>query len=85
MSTKQRFLRSTAQCGTGDIFLMRPYLHHPDIHGHLLRRYFNAVISTSKRHGTAISGEAERLNDKDHQQCFLGVLGGGFHGRLNKD
>ena len=39
MSRKQRFLRSTAQYGTGDIFLMRSYLHHPDIDGHLLRRY----------------------------------------------
>ena len=39
MSRKQRFLRSTVQYGTGDIFFMRSYLHHPDIDGHLLRRY----------------------------------------------
>ena len=34
-----------------DIFLTRSNLHHPDIDGHLLRRYiFNAVISTSFGH-----------------------------------
>ena len=38
MSTKQRFLRATAQYGTADIFLCG-HLHHSNINGHLLRRH----------------------------------------------
>ena len=38
MSTKQRFLRATAQYGMADIFLCG-HLHHSDINGHLLGRH----------------------------------------------
>ena len=75
MSTKQRFLRATAQYGTADIFSCG-HLHHSNINGHLLRRhiyiYFYAVISTSsERHGTSIFGAARASQGQGPSTMFL--------------
>ena len=74
MSMKQRFWRSTAQYGTGIYFYTvistpsgHPWSPAPTI-------YFNAVISTLERHGTATVGEARAPQVQEPSAMFFFVF-----------
>ena len=89
MSTKQRFLRATAQYGTADIFLCG-HLHHSNINGHLLRRHVYIflcgdiyIIGTSRNGNFWRSPSVARTRTISNVFvfcvfCFLFL----FHGRL---